>query len=90
MLYNGTLGNGISKEREVAIKKLDKIRSARQLEDEKASILRSDNERMEKKIKRYRALVQEQIDMVAAKKRNDGEIETARGGSSLGKQVQEY
>ncbi len=57
MLYNGTLGNGISKEREVAIKKLDKIRSARQLEEEKASILRSDNERMEKKIKRYRALV---------------------------------
>ena len=45
---------------------------------------------MEKKIKRYRALVQEQIDMVAAKKRNEGEIETARGGSSLGKQVQEY
>lgn len=86
MLYNGTLTEGVTKERDVTFKKLNQMKSTRQLEDEKVALYRADNNKIEKKIRRYRALVQEQIDKVAAKKRGDGEA-SVRGQSSLGHEI---
>ena len=73
MLYADSLSADISKERDLAVRKLEIMRSEQAKEEEKVDALRNENNNIEKKIKRYRGLVQEQIDKASAKKRGGDE-----------------
>jgi hypothetical protein len=85
LLYENNLKENIERERNNTIKKVSEMQQNNKSVKEKVESLEAENLTIKKKIKRYRGLVQEQIDAVSKKKREDGEeIETRPAHSKLG------
>ena len=79
ILYADKLHTEITNEKNTTQKRVDKIKEVQQKDMQRIYELREDNNNLEAKIKRYRGLLQEQIDASAKRGTDDGDKSTIGG-----------